>query len=54
MVQSKVFGKDRISFMESLCVADIQGLKENTVNIDERTSRISYHMYLDNRVREKS
>ncbi|XP_059088911.1 aminomethyltransferase, mitochondrial-like [Tigriopus californicus] len=29
MLQTCIRGKDRIKFMESLCVADVQGLKEN-------------------------
>ncbi|XP_033648076.1 aminomethyltransferase, mitochondrial-like [Asterias rubens] len=30
MLQSKIYGKDRIKFVESLTVADLEGLKENT------------------------
>lgn len=29
MLQSKVFGKDRVAFMESITPADVKGLKEN-------------------------
>ena len=29
MLQTKIFGKDRIPFMESLIVGDVQGLKDN-------------------------
>lgn len=29
MLQTYIFGKDKIKFMESLCVADVQGLKPN-------------------------
>ena len=29
MLQSKVWGKDRVAFMESLTVADVLGLKDN-------------------------
>lgn len=29
MLQTQVFGKDRIKFIESLTVADIEGLEEN-------------------------
>lgn len=30
MLQTKIYGKDRIKFIESLIVADIEGLKNNT------------------------
>jgi glycine cleavage system aminomethyltransferase T len=30
MMQTKVFGKDRFKYIESLIVTDIQGLKDNT------------------------
>ena len=30
MLQTRVHGKDRVHFVESLTVADVQGLKENT------------------------
>ena len=31
MLQSHVYGKDRIKFIESLAVADVEGLKPNQV-----------------------
>jgi len=30
MLQSKIYGKDRVKYIESLVVSDIEGLKENT------------------------
>jgi hypothetical protein len=32
MLQTHVYGKDAIKLMESITVADIQGLKENQVH----------------------
>ncbi len=29
MLQTQVYGKDRVEFMESIIVGDVQGLKDN-------------------------
>ena len=33
MLQTHIHGKDRVKFMESLCVADVQSLKPNQVSL---------------------